>query len=182
MFEWTLLILVISVIVTLAVGVYSRMAEDVRQLSFKLAAQNFETAVSGVRAKWYVQRSQGDLDYTVTVYGQLPSSPVDGQEMSPVEVYLNRSGWPVNTASAAQAQDRTLEVWECAQLWNGLLYQAPKVEIEGQESAETGDYEVSAVTDQDEKACRYRHLLDESGRQYFDYFPRNGRVVVYSSP
>lgn len=181
-FEWLLLSLVISVIVTLAVQVYTRMAADVRQLSFKLAAQNFETAVSGVRAQWYVQQSQGGIDYTVTVYGQLPSAPVERQATSPVEVYLNRSGWPVNTASVLQAQDGTLEAWECVQLWDGLLYQAPKLELEGQEPEEAGDYGVSTVTEEGDEACRYRHLLDESGRQYFDYFPQNGRVLVYSSP
>lgn len=181
-FEWILLILVIGVIVTLAAGVYSRMAADVQQLSFRLAAQNFETAVSGVRAQWYVQQSQGNPDYTVTVYGQLPGAPVEGQGASPVKVYLSRGGWPVNTSSLAQAQNGTLEVWECAQLWEGLLYQAPKATVEGQKPAEKGDYSVSMVTEEGGEVCRYRHLLDGSERQYFDYSPGTGRVSVFSSP
>lgn len=181
-FEWLLLIIVIGITVMLAVGVYTRMAADVRQLSFRLAAQNFETAVSGVRAQWYVQQSQGNLDYTVTIYGQLPSAPVERQDTSPVKVYLNRHGWPVNTASIPQAQDGVLEAWECMELWNGFFTQAPPVQLEGAKSQDTSSYSVSTLTVEGEEACRYRHLLDEAGRQYFDYFPRVGRVSVYSSP
>ncbi|WP_347330945.1 hypothetical protein [Marinimicrobium locisalis] len=181
-FEWLLLIIVIGVIVMMAVGVYTRMAADVQKLSFKLAAQNFETAVSGVRAQWYVQQSQGNVDYTVSVYEQLPIAPGEGQGTRPVTVYLNRQGWPVNTASTATAQDGTLETWECMELWSGLFYGAPSIRSEGQESSGNAVYSVSSVVVEGDQACRYRHLVDGPIRQYFDYLPRHGSVTVNSSP
>jgi len=179
-FEWMLLLSVIAGVVVVAVGYYSRMIGDVQRLSFELAARNFETAVSGARAQWYVARSRGRAGAEVELYGDLTGRAGDeapeGQD--PVRLYLNEQGWPANTGSSAQARDGRQTTDECHQLWRGLLREPPPATVEETHGPEAA-YRIQLT---EEGACRYRHLIGDRSGQYFDYDPRSGRISVHSSP
>lgn len=180
-FEWLLIAALIGIVLVFAVGLYGRMAGDVQRLSFELAAQNFKTAASGVRAQWYLQRARGEAERDVVVFSELPTMPVGLEDASDIRVYLNPQGWPVNTRSRREAADGHLDPEECLDLWRAFLHQAPPVSLE-EALAPNAVFGVAKVGEGRESACRYRHLVDADGRRYFDYFPFDGRVSVSSSP
>lgn len=178
-FEWSLIAVLIGIILVFAVGLYTRMAGDVQRLSFELAAQNFKTALSGVRAQWYILRTRGEPDRDVVVFSELPGLPTGLEDASNIIVYLNAQGWPVNTRSRREANDGRLSVEECLDLWQAFLHQA---------TASLADppppeavFGVTRVGEGRDSACRYRHLVDAAGSQYFDYRPSDGEVFVDSS-
>lgn len=176
-FEWALLLLVIAGVLIGAANFYGRLAGDVQRLSFELAAQHFQTAVSGVHAQWYVQRSRNEPDSDVVVFSELPGVPGSEGPADPVRVYLNPQGWPVNTDSRADAQSGSVTLESCLQLWEALLQDPPEASLA--ESPPPGArYRISLEA---EGQCRYRHLVDAQEGQYFDYQPGSGRVVVHSS-
>jgi|GEM_PF-1566154 len=180
-FEWLLIATLIGIVLVFALALYGRMAGDVQRLSFELAAQNFKTAVSGVRAHWYIQRAQGETGQDAVVFSELPTMPVGLEGASDITVYLNPQGWPVNTRSQREAADGRLDPEECLDLWRAFLHQAPLASME--EALEpTAVFGVAKVGEGRESACRYRQLRDDSGRRYFDYIPFDGRVLLSSSP
>jgi len=176
-FEWALLLIVIAGVLIAAANFYGRLAGDVQRLSFELAAQHFQTAVSGVRAQWYVQRSRNEPDSDVVVFSELPGVPGSEGPADPVRVYLNPQGWPVNTDSRADAQSGQLTSEHCLQLWRALLQEPPEASLAAEPPA-SARYQVSL---EEAGHCRYRHLVDATGGQYFDYQPETGRVEVRSS-
>ncbi|WP_286805076.1 MULTISPECIES: hypothetical protein [unclassified Marinimicrobium] len=179
-FEWLLIATLIGIVLVFALGLYGRMAGDVQRLSFELAAQNFKTAVSGVRAHWFIQRAQGETERDVVVFSELPTMPVGLEDASDIRVYLNPQGWPVNTRSRREAADGRLDPEECLDLWRAFLHQAPPVSLEGA-LAPNAVFGVAKVGEGRESACRYRQLVGDSGRRYFDYLPFDGRVLLSSS-
>ena len=178
-FEWWILFCVIGVVVIVAVGFYTRMVGDVQRLSFELAAQHFETAVSGARAQWYIARSRGESAAAVKLYGNLTARARNesAQGQNPVRVYLNGEGWPVNTQDSAGARDGRQTREECLQLWQGLLREPPSASFDDSGQSNTA-YRIEVTEEGD---CRYRHLIGGKGRQYFDYSPRSGQIKVHSS-
>jgi len=178
-FEWLILIAVIGLVLLVAVGFYTRMIGDVQRLSFELVAQNFETAVSGARAQWYIDRSRGGPGHTVVLHGDLTDKARGEAEtgQDSVRLYLNTLGWPVSTDSQASARDGQQTPEECLQLWQGLLREPPAAGFDESGPPDTA-YRI-AVTDQG--ACHYRHLIGEKESQYFDYNPRSGQISVHSS-
>lgn len=175
LFEWLLLAIVIGIVLMGAVALYGRMAADVQRLSFDLAAQNFQAAVSGVRAEWYIQRSRGESATESVLFSELPG--IAGREAKgEVVVYLNKEGWPANTKSRQLARDGRQTLEECLQLWRALLQEPPQATI----SEKPGSEAVYQVRLGGEGQCRYRHLYDAEERQYFDYWPATGRVSSYA--
>lgn len=176
LFEWLLLGTVIGVIVTLAANFYARMAGDVQRLSFEVAAEHFKTAVSGVRAHYYVYRGQPEIEEGVLLHAVLPGfdlSP-ERQEADSVRVYLNAQGWPASTTSRAAAEDGVVTAEECRQLWRAFLVRPPAATTEFNE-AEQADYRVSAASPD---RCRYQRLKPPFEGSYFDYSLKNGQVSV----
>lgn len=180
LFEWSLLAIVISIILVFAVGLYTRMAGDVQRLSFELAAQNFKTALSGVRAQWYIQRTRSEPESDVVVFSELPGLPVGLEDASDIIVYLNAQGWPVTTRSRREANDGRLSAEECLDLWQAFLHQAPTASLADPPPPQAV-FGVARVGEGRDSACRYRHLVDAFGGQYFDYRPSDGEVFVDSS-
>jgi len=178
-FEWLILISVVGVVVLVAVGFYTRMIGDVQRLSFELVAQNFETAVSGARAQWYIDRSRGGPGHTVTLHGDLTAKAQGEAEagQDSVRLYLNTQGWPVNTESQASARDGRQTPEECLQLWLGLLREPPAAGFDT-EGPPDAAYRINVTN---EGACRYRQLIGGKESQYFDYNPRSGQISVHSS-
>ncbi|WP_341936516.1 hypothetical protein [Marinimicrobium sp. C2-29] len=175
LFEWLLLAMVIGIVLMGAVALYGRMAGDVQRLSFELAAQNFQTAVSGVRAEWYIRRSRGEAMTESVLYSELPG--LAGREAKgDTVVYLNEEGWPANTENRQLAQDGRQTLEECLQLWQALLQEPPRATL-SEEPEPEAVYQVRLGED---GQCRYRHLYDAEGRQYFDYWPATGRVSSYT--
>lgn len=175
-FEWLLLGAVIGVILTLAANFYARMAGDVQRLSFELAAEHFKTAVSGVRAHYYVYRGKPELEEGVVLHSALPGfeqSP-GRQEADSVRVFLNARGWPASTQSRAAAEDGVQTAEECRQLWNAFLVRPPKAAI----GAEEADYRVLVPR---ADTCRYQRLRPPLEGSYFDYSLLNGQVSLYLS-
>lgn len=172
--EWLLLAMVIGIILVGAVTLYGRMASDVRRLSFELTAQNFQTAVSGAHAQWYIQRSRGESASEVVLFSELPGLP-GTEAKGEIRVYLNPEGWPVNTDGTARDGRQSLE--ECLQLWQALLSEPSGATMEDPPGAEAR-YQVLLG---DEGQCRYRHLYDVGASQYFDYWPNSGRVSTHAS-
>ncbi len=181
LFEWSLLAILIGIVLVFAVGLYTRMAGDVQRLSFELAAQNFKTALSGVRAQWYIQRTRGEPESDVVVFSELPGLPVGLEDASSITVYLNAQGWPVNTRSRREANDGRLSEEECLDLWRAFLHQAPAASLADPPPPEAV-FGVARVGEGRDSVCRYRHLVDASDSQFFDYQPSDGKVFVGSSP
>lgn len=178
-FEWLILLSVIGGIVLVAVGFYTRMIGDVQRLSFELAAQHFETAVSGARAQWYIARSRGETNPEVVLYGDLTAKAQGEAEtgQDSVRVYLNTQGWPANTQDQAGARDGQQTPEECLQLWQGLLREPPAASFD-----ESGPSEAAfQIEVTGEGVCRYRHLIGDGKSQYFDYDSRSGQIIVHSS-
>lgn len=180
-FEWSLLAIVIGIVLVFAAGLYGRMAGDVQRLSFDLAAQNFKTALTGVHAQWYVQRTRGEVDDDVVLFSELPGRPTGLEDASTITVYLNARGWPESTRSRRAASDGRLSAEECLELWKAFLHQAPAASLEDP-PAPSAVFGVSSVDKGRDRACRFRHLVDAGRGQYFDYRPSDGTVTIVSSP
>lgn len=175
--EWSVLLVLISIILAVAFNYYARLAGDVQRLSFELAAQNFQTAIAGARAQWYVQRSRNEPASDVVLFSELPGLATGGRPADRVRVYLNNQGWPANTESRASAQRGGPTVETCRQLWQALLVDPPLVSIE-QPPTSDAVYQIELGGEQQ---CRYRHLNDAAGRRFFDYQPFTGEVTVNAS-
>lgn len=172
-FEWLLLGAVIGVIFTLAANFYARMAGDVQRLSFELAAEHFKTAVSGVRAQYYVYRGTPKIEEGVLLHSVLPGFEQNpgSQEADSVRVYLNARGWPASTESLAAAEDGVQAAEECRQLWNAFLVRPPVAAI----GAEEADYRISVPR---ADTCRYQRQRPPFEGSYFDYSVENGQISV----
>ncbi len=173
LFEWLLLGAVIGVILTLAANFYARMAGDVQRLSFELAAEHFKTAVSGVRAQYYVYQGKPELEEGVLLHSVLPGfeqSP-GRQEAGSARVFLNARGWPASTESLAAAEDGAQSAEECRQLWNAFLVRPPVAAI----GAEEADYRVLVPR---ADTCRYQRQKPPFEGSFFDYSLKNGQISV----
>lgn len=173
-FEWALLIILIAAVAVVAFNFYARLAGDAQRLGFELTAQNFQTAVSAIRAQWYVQCSRNEPAEDVVVFSELPGAPGSSGTGDPVRVYLNARGWPASTGSRTQAL-RPMTEAACVQLWQGLLQNPPPIGLE--DDPITAPYRASLA---DQGQCRYRQADGAQSRRYFDYWPDSGRVTVHS--
>lgn len=173
LFEWSVLGMAVALILALAAEYYGRLAGEVQRLSVELAARHFETAVSGVRAQWYVERSR-DPASDVVLFSELAvAGERPGEEG--VRVYLNPAGWPVTTRSRAAARER-LSTAHCTELWRAFLQEPPALYRPDDEQAPASHYRVTLVAKGNERGCRYRRIIDDKKSQYFDYWPTTGRV------
>lgn len=180
-FEWLLLGSVIGVILTLAANFYARMASDVQRLSFEVAAEHFKTAVSGVRAHYYVYREKPEVEQGVLLHSALPGFELSAerQEASSVRVYLNARGWPASTLSRAAAEDGVQTADECRQLWQAFLVRPPAATTLEEDLSEEADYRASAPR---ADICRYQRLKPPHEGSYFDYSLQNGQISLELTP
>ncbi|MDQ2075227.1 hypothetical protein [Marinimicrobium sp. ABcell2] len=170
-FEWLLVASIIGVVMTVGAGFYGRMAEDVRRLSFELAAEHFKTGVSAVRAYTYIHRGSEELERGIELYSDLPGLPGHiTPDSEPVRVFLNRYGWPA--ATERQMVNRP-SAEACLQLWYAFLHQPPSAAV--QEASNEAEYRVSLTRD---GQCRYQRRGERWQGAYFDYSPVTGAVSV----
>ena len=165
-FEFFVVSVVISIIVLVAMGRYMTLAQEARTLSFELMSHHFMTAAVNAKTQWLL---------TVVNQGKVQANNFSiTTEVG--SLYFTEKGWPLSeNPERAGAVEPNLA--DCYRLWVFLLQPPEAISIQGEASYASQKYHVSLVPN----GCRYFLATDENKQFYFDYLPKDGRVLLSES-
>lgn len=157
LFEFLVVVIVISFVLLVAVSRYTHVGMETKRLGFELLAHNFTTSVANARAQHLIHRSQHQL-------------ATDEERL-----FFTVTGWPVSVRPDVIDVARDLTVQDCLQLWQNLLQNALPASVEGSDDRGRRRYHVSLARP---GVCRYEMVSDIPDAYHFDYTPMTGQVRI----
>jgi len=164
--ELILVITLIGLLAAWSIRYYNDVAENSQRVGMEALANHFATAVMGVHGQWLLHTEA--------------RGPASQLENDGVLLAISKTGWPIGVVSGgmntpASAYQGTQDQQQCAALWMNLLHNPAPYVLAGDEESRGFRYRISALT---AGGCRFELISSSLRGIHFDYFVRNGQVIL----
>lgn len=164
--ELIVVITMIGLLAAWSIRYYNDVADDSRRVGVEALAHHFTTALMGVHGQWLLHTE-----------ARGPASQID---IEGVLLGMNKTGWPVSVVSGGMrapgsAYVGTADQQQCAALWMNLLQNPAPYVLAGDNDSDGIRYRISALKG---GICRFELISSTLQGVYFDYFSRNGQVIL----
>ncbi|MCZ0865483.1 type II secretion system protein [Dasania sp. GY-19] len=178
--ELVVVIVLIALLAAQAMPRFSSFTEQAEIASLEGMAGGFVTGINIARATWLVD---GYKSGNNTSPSNKTAINLDGKI-----IYMNESGWPVNTDPASDASEDSQTATECVEVWLSVMQTAPAITTNPNDRVNAKYF--ASVIDQaggDDSGntadiCRYELIVNAKpsavATHYFDYDLADGEVTI----
>ena len=161
LFELTVVIVVIGLLILVGFRVYVDTIEDSQTKVIQFQANTFSRSAANIRG--------------IAIATQSTKVTLDQADITSTAIYVNEYSWPANTDATMSPKTGTQTATECEQLWQAIFSNAPAAAIDSGSDTSVSDYLISAI---DGQVCRYQLLRNQDEQYFFDYYLKTGTVLV----
>ncbi len=171
LFEVVIVTTMLAIIVVIGMGYYFKSLENGRKASITMLAKNFSETVNVVHGKWEAKGLNKHQDTS--------KNSKLAVDLGHSVVFVNEFGWPANTLASSNSGTANQTPEECVEVFLALFVNNYQLTVENRQGPRgvrgNGDYHVSLPK---AGVCRYEVTDDLENAHYFDYFVKNGNVVL----